>query len=494
MTKLPLEPRDRARTLNRLGEITLVANGPLAEMPAGRANVTLRLSGDTRDLESETRRGLIFTPRDLSRDRVGAAVNVDVPIAKRNGPLSDLGSLSLNGNAEVERLSDFGTLTTLGGGLVWSPVQRLNLIASVTREEGAPGLAQLGDPVLETPGTRIFDFTTGETVEVTAITGGNPVLRADNRTVWKLGGTWQPWEKTDLDFRFDYTRSRLKNPVSSFPGVTDAIEAAFPERFVRDASGQLVSVDLRPMNFDSADRDTLRWGFNFQKPLRSARPTPAQIDQLRARAGLPPRQPRAEGDRRPEGGGERWGRGGGGGYGPFGGGRQGGRLQLSVFHTLTLKDEVRIRPGLPVLDYLDGEALDGRGGRPRHLVEVEGGYFNNGLGARLSADWRSGTEVRGSAGNLRFSPLATVNLRLFANLGERFDLVSRYPWLRGSQVRLSVDNLFNARPRVRDAAGATPLNYQGDLLDPLGRTLSISIRKLFLPSRFRQRPAQQPGS
>ena len=53
--------------------------------------------------------------------------------------------------------------------------------------------------------------------------------------------------------------------------------------------------------------------------------------------------------------------------------------------TLTLKDEVRIGPGLPVLDYLDGEALDGNGGRPRHLVEAEGGYFNNGLGARLSA-------------------------------------------------------------------------------------------------------------
>lgn len=486
----PVEPGDRARTLNRFGELTLVANGPLAELPAGRSNVTVRLSGDTRDLNSETRRGLIQIDRELSRNRAGAAVNVDLPIAKRNGPLAALGNLNLNANAEVERLSDFGKLTTVGGGFVWSPVQRLNLIASVTREEGAPGLTQLGDPVLETPGTRIFDFTSGQTVEILAVTGGNPGLLADKRTVWKLGGTWQPWTETDLDLRFDYTRSRLEDPVSSFPGVTAAIEAAFPDRFTRDAAGQLVRVDLRPLNFDSADRDTFRWGFNYQKQLRSARPTQAQREQLRARAGLPPRAPRPEGAAPAEGAGER--RVAGGGFGRFGGGgRQGGRLQLSVFHTLTLKDEVRIGPGLPVLDYLDGEALDSGGGRPRHLVEAEGGYFNNGLGGRLSATWRSGTEVDGNAGDLRFSPITRVNLRLFANLGERFDLVSKHPWLRGSQVRFSVENLFNTRPKVRDTVGATPLNYQSDLLDPLGRTVSISIRKLFLPNRFRQRQGQQ---
>jgi hypothetical protein len=34
---------------------------------------------------------------------------------------------------------------------------------------------------------------------------------------------------------------------------------------------------------------------------------------------------------------------------------------------------------------------------------------------------------------------------------------------------------------VRDAAGNTPLNFQSDLLNPLGRTIMISFRKLFLP-------------
>src|ERR1044072_1226086 len=81
----------------------------------------------------------------------------------------------------------------------------------------------------------------------------------------------------------------------------------------------------------------------------------------------------------------------GGGFGRFGGrGRQGGRIQFSLTHTINLVDEVTIRPGLPELDYLHGDALGSSGGRPRHELEAQAGYFNNGLGARLSANWRSG--------------------------------------------------------------------------------------------------------
>jgi outer membrane receptor protein involved in Fe transport len=163
-------------------------------------------------------------------------------------------------------------------------------------------------------------------------------------------------------------------------------------------------------------------------------------------------------------------------------------------HTVNLKDEVTIREGLPELDFLGGDALGSGGGRSRHQIEAQAGWSNNGLGARISADWRSGTRVdNATSGSLRFSPLATFDLRLFANLGERFELVSKYPWLRGTQVRFEVDNLFNARPRVRDAFGEVPTSYQSNLLDPLGRTVSLSIRKLFSPAPgpFRREGARE---
>jgi hypothetical protein len=150
-----------------------------------------------------------------------------------------------------------------------------------------------------------------------------------------------------------------------------------------------------------------------------------------------------------------------------------------------LTDEVLIRPGVPELDFLDGSAAGSRGGRPRHELEFQAGLFKNGLGARLTANWQDSTFVRGGpiagagGSDLFFSDFATVNLRLFADLGQQRSLAREHPFLRGMRVTLAVDNLLNARQDVRDALGARPLGYQPGYLDPLGRSVRVSVRKLF---------------
>ena len=500
-TDLDVASRDRAVSSTLSGDIDAVANGNLFRLPAGDAGATVRVGASTIHLDNDRRRDGSEFSTTLGRTRGTAALNLDLPISRRNRDFAALGSLTLNGNAGVEQLSDFGTMTTLGAGLNWSPLDRLNLLASWTREEGAPTVQQLGDPVLDTPEARIFDFTTGETVLVTAITGGNRELEADRRDVLKLGGNWKPFEETDLRLRVDYVRSRLTDPISSFPGPTAALEAAFPERFVRNSAGELVSVDLRPVNFDSARRDTFRLGFDFSKSLKSAPPSPAVIEAFRATRAAAGQGAPTEGGPPPGGGPPpddalivRDGPPSGGGR-FFGGGREGGRLTFSLTDTNTLVDEVTIRPGVPKLDYLDGDAVGQSGGRPRHEVEAQAGYFNNGLGARLAANWRSGSRVNTATGDeLRFSPLATFDLRLFANLGQRLDLVARHPWLRGTSLRLEVSNLFDSKPGVRNSLGDIPFGYQADLLDPLGRTVSVTFRKLFLPPpRFFRRDGAAGG-
>lgn len=160
-------------------------------------------------------------------------------------------------------------------------------------------------------------------------------------------------------------------------------------------------------------------------------------------------------------------------------------MQFALYHNWRLQDEILIREGVPVLDLLNGSAVGSTGGRPEHEVEAQAGYFRNGFGARLSANWQSGTFVRGGLGSgrtdedLRFSSLATVNLRLFAELSQQRALVRKYPWLRGTRVSLVVDNLFGNRLDVTNATGETPVGYQPAYLDPLGRSVRISIRKLF---------------
>ena len=501
--------RDRARSTNVSGDLTGTATGALFKLPAGDATTTLTLGGNSQHLDSASRRLGVTKGSSLGRTTGEAAINLDLPISRRNRDFSALGNLTLNANAELDQISDFGSLTTVGAGANWSPVDRLNFITSWSREEGAPTIHQLGDPVLTTPETRVFDFTTGQTVLVTATTGGNADLLADRRNVFKIGTNWQPLKNTDLRLRADYVHSRIERPISSI-GVTPEIEAAFPGRFVRnpplpgETVGQLVSVDLRPVNFDSSRKDTLRVGFDFSKPLKSRRPSQSVIDQMRvqfgfggrpggaqgATAGGRPPGPPAEGAGPPRGGGGAGGGGGrgfggrgfgGGGGGFFGGGNR-GRLQFSLTDTITFVDKVTIAPG-HALDYLHGDAAGSTGGTPRHQVQAQAGYFNNGLGARIGANWRSGTNVNTLTGDdLRFSPVGTFDLRLFANPGDIPEMVVKHPWLRGTQLRLEANNVFNSRPKVRDATGGVPLNYQPDLLDPLGRTITISFRKLFVPS------------
>lgn len=487
--------RDRARsvatTLSSIGTLS----GDLLTLPAGFVSVTLKAGFDLRDIASESTRAGVLTASRLSRDQGNVQANLDVPLLEE----SAVGDLSVNMNGQLEQLSDFGTLTTLGYGFTWKPVDAVQLIGSITEEDGAPSIQQLGDPVLVTPNVRVFDVVTGRTVDVTRVEGGNPNLLADSRRVMKLGLTVKPIKGSDLSLLATYTDTRIDNPTASLPSPTPEIEAAFPDRFTRDNAGNLFRIDSRPLNFERSKQRQLRWGLNWSKALAGPPPvgpdgkplTAEQIEERRA-ARRDERQS-ARGAGGP--GGERGGRGGGfggpgGGGGGFGGGGfgggRGGRITLALFHTWRLEDTILIRQGVPELDLLDGSATGSRGGRSRHSVELRAGVTKNGLGARINADWNSATRItanrstgQASAQDLRFGALTTVNLRLFADLGQQRKLTTAVPFLRRSRVTLAFDNLFDQRLDVRDTAGLVPIGYQPDLLDPLGRSVRVSFRKLF---------------
>ncbi len=482
---------NRARSVSTQGGGDVLLTGSLFALPAGTASTSIRLGASTSDLDSRSERGGVVQVAGVSRDIASAQANLDLPIANRTrGGLEALGSLSANLNLGVDRLSDFGTLVTLGYGLNWSPVEAVRLIGSVTDEEQAPSAQQLGAATVVTPGVRVFDYVRGTTATVTTVTGGNPFLIASDRHVEKLGLTLKPWSGRELTLTANYVRTAIDDPVASFPAAIGAIEAVFPDRFARDAAGTLIRLDTRPVNFARSDQSQLRWGINFSKPLKSR--VQRELEAFRAGTGpnpfeglRPPGGERPPGDgARPERDGARpGGGGGGGGGGGFGGrgGQGGGRLQFALYHTWRLTDRILVADGGPSLNLLNGDAIGATGGRSRHELEGQAGYTNNGLGARLSVNVSSATEVNGltSAETLRFGTLATANLRLFADMGGRLDWVRAHPWLRGARVSLSIDNLFDRRQRVTDGAGTTPVSYQPDYLNPLGRTVRLSVRKLF---------------
>jgi iron complex outermembrane recepter protein len=263
---------DRATSNLDRSLVEAVVNGRIADLPAGGLATTFKVGLDNRDLESRSSRNGIGIGADLNRTQYGAQGSIDVPLtSRRREVLGAIGDISVNANASVDHLSDFGTLTVWGAGVTWRPVVPLQLIGSFTREEGAPSIQQLGNPLVATPNVRVFDYARGETVEITRIDGGNPNLGADSRQVWKLGGRLNPIPETDLSLQADYVHSRITGPISPFPSLTAEIEAAFPERFRRDSDGRLLQIDSRPVNFARSERSELRWGINFSERLEPSK-------------------------------------------------------------------------------------------------------------------------------------------------------------------------------------------------------------------------------
>jgi hypothetical protein len=510
------EPESRARSLSNAANIQILANGPLLKLPAGQLYVSAK-AGDTQSwLNSETQRLAQDQSVDLARNDANAQLNVDIPLASRdNHVFGFLGDFSINFNAAVDQLSDYGTLKAFGYGVNWTPIPGYNLIVSHTNDQAAPTIQQLGNPRISTPGVAVFDYATGQTVDATVISGGNPNLEADNRNVFKVGLTLKPIPTENLTITANYIKSDIDHAIATFPAADAAIEAAFSSRFVRNASGELTEEDDTPVNFAKSDRTELRWGFNYSRPIGPQPPprpqrfgggpdgqrrrnpdgsmAPSAAAEPRSASGATPSGPpgAGPGQTAAQGGGGDAPRGGygggggrGGGAGRFGGGfGGGGRFQIAVYHTVYFVDREIVTPGGPTLDLLNGAAASSTGGQYRNEVEGQLGATLFGFGGRLSADWRSATFVKGGAssstGDLFFSDITTINLRLFDNLGQQPWMVKAHPWLRGARVTLNITNLFDQRIGVRDGAGATPIGYQGGYLDPIGRAITLDVRKLF---------------
>lgn len=481
------------------GEAELVVNGDLAELPAGQMTTALKAGFQTLDQSSTVRFEDGVTVADLSRDQINLQANVDVPLTSEDDDRwAWVGSLTANANVALDELSDFGTLSTIGYGVSWQPADPVRVTLSVTKEEGAPSVAQLANPVLETANGRVFDYTTGETVLVTAISGGNPDLLADNRTVFKAGLNLKPWEETDLRFSLDYTASEIEDESRSFPTLTAEIEAAFADRIVRDVDGNLLSIDQRPINFEETTKRQLRTGLTYSKRLgRQSRGGPPNGRPNGRPSGRPSAGPSGQPPaQRPAAAGASAGGRPQGAASPSGeqarptAGRpqaarpsrprgRPGRMRVSLFHNWVLEDSLRIRDGVADLDLLNGSALTENGGQPEHEVTLSGFAFNKGLGMRGRLKWQSGTEVNnGTFGDLAFSDLVTWNMRFFMDLEQR-GMATKYPWLKGTRISLDFENILDDRIDVRDESGLVPTSYQPDLLDPIGRSIGFEVRKRF---------------
>ena len=400
--------------------------------------MTANFSGDA-SRDSSSYRGLDDTDSEVApdvytREHLGGELSFSIPIARRGaGFLGAMGDLTVDLSLGGQTATGSG-LRRQYGGFSWSPATLLEVLGAFKHREVVPSSEQLGAPRIETV-RRIYDFTRQEVAEPLWITGGNSLLHRGSRQSLSFDVRVRPFDSPMLSVNLGYRQNRGEGGIAPFPELTPTIEAAFPKRIVRDAEGRLRSVDARAINIAATRSAELVSGIALRLPA------PA-------------------------------------------GGRENGEepaadplhFSLSLNHTWRLESELLTRAGVPTIDQL-AEA-----GQSRHYLSLQATAGKKGIGGDLRATWSSPAQVRSrhSEGrDYRYRPPLMVNAGLFILPDKLWTGAEGIAWLENFKVSLEVENLLDTYRRVTLSDGGVPPGFSRHEVDPLGRTVELSVRKRF---------------
>lgn len=424
---------DHAHLLTRtMGGKLVVTNMPV-HLPAGDVTVTGTVEAERMIANSVT---VGADPFDLhlGRTRTEAGLALDVPVtSRRQGFLAGAGDISLNGSVYARRVSGFGSLSDRTVGLAWSPVKGVQLQLQDKSSGTAPDMEKLAAPVVQVANFPAFDRATGRTEIVTLTTGGNPDLLADRKHVRSATLNLKPFPDRDLNVSLEYEDSDARDEVGDIYSLPPALEGLFPGRFVRDSSGRLVALNFQPTNFARHRERTLHMTPSISGAVGKKQPEKPGAGDGRAHYYA--------------------------GAGP----------------SFRFSDRLQLRPGTPPLDLLAGDSVTG-GGQPRLYGYFYGGigYLGNDFG--FNGWYQASDRVRSDvpASDLFFSPLFKLNVNVAISVHH---FTPKEKWTRHLQVKIEVENVTNARVHVHDRDGLVPNRFQSELLDPIGRTVKLTLRK-----------------
>ena len=422
-------------------------DGPVFELPAGKLRVRVGAAFARTSFDSSSNDAAALS---VDRNETTLKAGVSIPLTDRVKFLPWLGDSDLSLDVGRLDLGSFGRIDRHSIALNWSPLEWLRFNASEVEDGFAIPPELLAAPVTITENVPFFDPVRGETVNVTTIFGGAANLDNQSQRIRTLSLTASPYKPWNLQLNADYVVSDLNNQTGALPPPSSAVVAAFPDRFTREPSlnglpGRLLTVDSRTVNFARQHSRSLRLGANVTIPLAPA------VAAKPASPGMPRGRPLPR-----------------------------TTLQVNASHTLLLESKTTIREGLPEVDLLDGGAIGIGGGQQRHATDIGMALTRGGTGVRAQAVWRGASLLRiGTLAQpdlLSFDPLFRLDLRIFADLGQ---LMPGTKLAKDTRVQVSFENLTNNRQLVRNLAGVTPLGYLPAYRDPIGRTVTFELRKVF---------------
>lgn len=433
----------RSKTITR--QITEDAEGPLFNLPAGSVRLRAGIGMVWLHLDASDSNGvadLSFRRRELT-----TKAGITIPLTGGDAQsqfLPVLGDTEFSLDATRLGLGRFGTLDRHSIAFNWQPVEWLSLSASQTKEGRAIAPELLSAPTTVSDNVSFFDPLTGDTVDVTIISGGAANLRNESQRTKTLSVTANPLRKYNVQLNASYLETDIKNQIGALPSPSTDVVTAFPDRFQRDSSGRLVLVDNRTVNFSRQNNRELRTSIGFTIPLSQTLPVTSGPIKVPTR-----RVPRTN-------------------------------LQVNASHTFLLESKSVIRDGLGVINLLDGGAIGLGGGRQRNYSEASIALTQGGSGVRLSATRRGVSFLRTGTvalpDLLTFESITKFDLRAYADLGS---IVKKSKLAKGTKLTVTMENVTGGRQRVANIAGNVPIGFQPAYLDPVGRTVMVELRKVF---------------
>ncbi|HEY8538715.1 MAG TPA: TonB-dependent receptor [Steroidobacteraceae bacterium] len=227
--------------------VTISASGKLFDLPAGSVDAAFGVEyrKQTLELTSNADPALLDTPAERDEyfygvtvpagalfywlTNVGVAdgsVNVKEAFVEfnfpvlRDAPLAQ--SLDINVAGRATDYSTSGSVETWKIGTTWRPVDDLRFRATVSRDIRAPTLFNLfaGD---QSSIGQLVDPVSGQTANVTTLTGGNRNLQPEESDTFSVGVVISPRAIPEFTVALDYYRLKIEDAIGTL-GTTQIVQ------------------------------------------------------------------------------------------------------------------------------------------------------------------------------------------------------------------------------------------------------------------------------
>jgi len=241
---------NRQRT--RIGAIKV--DGPLASLPGGDLKIALGAEYRRETYRQRGQSGGIGFPEDLDRNIQSLYGELYVPIVGERNARPGARSLTLSLSGRYDHYSDFGSTTNPKIGIIWEPVEGVNLRGTYGRSFRAPGLRDLGSTVgsyysaaalVDAFGAR--DPSRGAAqVNTILLFGGNKALEPETARTWSAGVDLRPDFAPNLTASVTYYNIRYDNVIGTPSGLGALLfsDPTFASRVTRNPTQAQVNAAI----------------------------------------------------------------------------------------------------------------------------------------------------------------------------------------------------------------------------------------------------------